>query len=541
MTSTATSASLHSSACTSIPMSVTLGSDTTTRNEGGTVQAAARSSSYSSSNPMRSRIVPRRILRSRDGTAEGAGNSASDGVSAPDVNPKHAWMTGGLVVLLVVAAFVLGSRDRYQQRVVFPPNASVTRLAIRAPLVRPDLSVMATLRTSKRVTPVWMTVDSGATGITLPSDTYYALGIDALRGVTVRMEDPSGRVLVRDAGLVPQMTLGELQLEDVVTAIGGTPVLGQSVLAHAPWEIDWDRGVLTLGSTPWPAGGDTVIVPTRRAPTGGGDAEVVTIHVGSAPIDMVIDTGAFASLIPESVGASAGLSWRSVPPTVLRSLGGELIVRRVFSGDVRVGSFGFGKHELAAVKTGGRRASLGLLGLDILSHWQVQIVPGSHLALRPRGDVRAFTAERIARWSFLPTSCEHRACVHATLAPMGSDARLTATLDADLDQPIEVLLGCAGDRTDSFVPTGSSFAFGPAPDVARHVRLRIPGRARGTTSQTTIPNGAAWFHGAGAECAVLEALDVSPVSAIPVISPATGPVAPDPRNNEEELQASFWP
>ena len=447
---------------------------------------------------------------------------------------QHWWVWGAVAVLLsVLTGVILAGRGRYEQRVVFPKSPPVTRLPIRGPLVRPDLTVMATLHVNeKHSSPVWMLVDSGATGVTMPAAAFHSLGLDVLRGVTVRQEDPSGRVIVRDAGLVPQMALGELMLTDVVTALGGgATVLGQSVLAHAPWDIDWDRGVLTLGAAAWPAGGDTTIVPIRRV----GDAEVVTIDLDGAAIDMVLDTGAFASMIPESVGEATHLATRRMPPTVMRSLGGEVIVRRVFSGNVRLGARVVGRNEFAALKTGGRRASMGLLGLDVLARFQLQVVPGSHLALRPRGDVRKFTAERIARWSFVPTTCEHPGCVHASLAAKGSDAKLTVTLDAELDRPIEVLLGCAGDRDDTSVPTGSSFAFGAAPDIARHVRVRLPNTKRGAVSETVMTNGASWFTGGGADCHVLEALDVSPLAAF---SSGATPEASPP---EVELQATFWP
>lgn len=416
---------------------------------------------------------------------------------------------------IVALVAVLGHRRRVVERARFPRQLPVTRLPIRAPLVRPDLTVMADLRASDRKsTSVWMTVDSGATGVTMEAAAYYALGLDALRGVTVRQEDPTGRVIHRDAGMVPQMVLGPLVIDDVVTALGGgATVLGQSILSHSTWEIDWDRGILTLNGAPW---SDAVVLPLRKE----GDSEIVTITVDGAPIDMVLDTGAFVSTIPESMGA--GLASRRLPPTTLHSLTGELIVRRLFTGNVKLGSLDVGTMEFAAIHTGGRRASLGLLGLDVLSRYELQVVPGSRIALRPRVDVAP--SERIGRWAFLPKSCEHVGCVQASIAADGDHAKLTVTLDADLAEPIEVLFGC-----DHGVITRASYAFGRPPAIARHVRVRLPRGSRG--SSTTMTNGASWFeHG----CAQLEALDVSPIV-------ATSFTASEPEPTGSELQAMFWP
>jgi len=436
-----------------------------------------------------------------------------------------------VVVSSAVVALGFAGRSRVHERAKFPDTPAVARLPIRGPLVRPDLTVMATLRaTPKRAGSVWMTVDSGATGVTMPDTTYGTLGLDILRGVTIRTEDPSGRVLRREAGLVPTVQLGELVVEDVVTALGGEAnVLGQSILAHSVWEIDWDRGMLTLGGTPWPPGGDTVVVPLRAE----ADGEVVSFQVGGVPLDMLLDTGAFASTVPTNVAARVSLGGRAVPPTVLHSVAGEVVVRRVFSGSARLGPLSVGTVDLAGVSTGGRRANLGLLGLDVLSRFQVQVVPGSRLALRPRGDVRKTTKERIARWPFIPSTCPHTGCVHAELTPHGEDARITVTLEADLGQPLDVLFGCAGATDDTFVPTGSSFAFGAPPPVARHVRVRVQGSRRG--DQAVISRGAGWFEQGG--CNSLEALDVSPTR--PYDTPAAA--APSTTDKGSELQATFWP
>lgn len=446
------------------------------------------------------------------------------------MQPKKA-LVAAVVVAVAVAGLGFATRPRVRDRARFPAAPVTVRLPIRGPLVRPDLTVMATLRaTPKRAQQVWMTVDSGATGVTLPEGVYGGLALEVLRGVTIRTEDPSGRVLHREAGMVPSLKLGDLLVEDVVTALGGEGnVLGQSLLAHAPWEIDWDRGVLTLGATPWSPDAETVVVPLRSE----ADGEVVTMHLDGVPVDMLLDTGAFASMLPIAVAKRAGLRDRGIPPTVMHAVAGEVVVRRVVPGKARLGALEVGAVTLAEVAGGGRRAHLGLLGLDVLSRFQVQIVPGSRLALRPRGDVRKATRERIARWAFLPSTCEHVGCVRAELSPKGDDAHVTVTLEADLGQPVEVLFGCKGALSDTFVPTGASFAFDAAPSVARHVRVYLPGRQRG--EQIVLSRGAGWFEQGG--CRELEALDVSPVRAV---EPTANPANP---SNEPaaEVSAMFWP
>jgi hypothetical protein len=458
----------------------------------------------------------------------------------PRVRSKVRWVLAG--VALCTAAVVVVSflgRGRYQRRVVFPKSTPIATLAIREPLLRPDLTVMATLRDSGgKAAPVWMTVDSGATGVTLPGSVYSSLGLDALNGVHIRTEDPYGRVLVRDAGLVPTVVLDKLILSEVVTALGGNvTVLGQSVLTHSPWEVDWDRGTLTLGASPWPADEATVVLPLRRE----GDAEVVTIVVDGTPLDMVLDTGAFASTIPKDIGLAAKLALRSTPPIVFRSAAGEVVVRTLFSGDVRLGPIEVGRVEFASLATGGRRAAFGLLGLDVLSRFKMQVVPGSHLALRPRGDLKQTAAERIARWSFVPRGCEHAGCVQADLAPDGYDATLRVSFEADLRRPIDLLLGCEDDHGAKEVRTETRLAFDRLPREPKHVRVRLPSGSRDQPSRVTIVGGGAWFQKGSANCHALAALDLSPTSLLPGDAAMEAKGADTTSEQGGELQASLWP
>lgn len=432
----------------------------------------------------------------------------------------------GFLALSALSALVvlLGRRAKIEQRVVFPPNPPRVSLAIRDPLVRPDLTVMATLRRNgKRGAAVWMTVDSGATGVTLPATTYHSLGLDLLRDVRIRTEDARGHVLTRDAGLVPDLVLGPLVVNEVITAVGGDQhVLGQSILSHTPWEIDWDRGKLTLGAAPWGDEPTVVSLPLRRE----GDSEVVTVDLGGVPVDLVVDTGAFASTLPESVGLRAGLEARGLAlPTVLRSVAGQVLVRQVFLGKARLGALGEVPLELAALTSVGRRAPYGLLGLDVLSRYSVRVEPGKRLWLKPRKDVAETVRERLARWSFLP-GCAHPGCLVTTLEESKEDAVLAVTYEADVTRPVDVLLGCDGAP---FQPRAATLTGDGVVHAPKLLRVRVPIGFPSEPASVRIRRGATWFGSNGAGCKQLAVIDLAPASLEPtdaiVDDPAGGSVA----------------
>ncbi len=95
-------------------------------------------------------------------------------------------------------------------------------------------------------------------------------------------------------GLLSSLALGDLVVRDVsvrATRLDpgkfGSGILGQAILGHAPWEIDWDRGTVTLGATPWPDAPDVIVVPLRRTWAW----DVVTVQVDWHTVDMILDTG----------------------------------------------------------------------------------------------------------------------------------------------------------------------------------------------------------------------------------------------------------
>jgi gag-polyprotein putative aspartyl protease len=439
--------------------------------------------------------------------------------------------------LLVGGLFAIrwSGRGRYKTRARFPDTAKTAVLAIRDPLVRPELVVMATMESEdRRQSATWMMVDSGATGVTTPWPTYRDLRLEALSDLQIRSEDPRGRVLVWQAGLVPVLRLGELEVREVVTALGGaTPVLGQSVLSHATWEVDWDRGTLTLGAPPWASDLFAARLPLRRV----GDADVVTVELDGVALDMVVDTGAFSSAIPTDVGQRGGLRAHAIAPTTLRSAAGDVAVRAVFAGEMRLGAVSVGHVEIATFATGGARASYGLLGLDVLSQFAIHVTPGESIALAPRGDVRATTARRIARWPFVPTSCHSAECVRGELTQQGDDAILSMKFEADVSTPIELLMGCAGDLGASNIRTRTSIGFRPSPEWPRHLRVRLPNGMHGAGNQITIPAGSRWFEVGDHPCRSVELLDIAPLAS----RATSGPAADAPTEAEREHSAMLWP
>src|SRR6185503_12977536 len=140
--------------------------------------------------------------------------------------------------------------------VILPEKPSAAVLPIRDPILRPDLAVEALVhgRDGERAA-IWMLLDSGATIGSLPAAVAAGLRLVDARPVTMLGVNGAARTSLVVA---PRVELGELAMSRVaflVNTLGGPAselgLVGQSVLARMPWEISWDRGVVTLGATPW--------------------------------------------------------------------------------------------------------------------------------------------------------------------------------------------------------------------------------------------------------------------------------------------------
>jgi predicted aspartyl protease len=274
----------------------------------------------------------------------------------------------------------------------FPPAAPPVVLPIRDPLRRPDLSVEASIAgPAGRREQLWMIVDSGATGVSVPLNVEQELGLRDVGQANVAALGGDG--IAERVFVAPGLAVGGLAVSDVLVTASPrqVAVLGQSILRHAPWEVAWDRGTLTLGAAPWDDSPEVYAVPLHGTRF---FCDEVEARVDGRPVRMLLDTGALVSTIPDDVGASLGLPARPFHGAGMRGAAGAVPVDRAYVATLELGALIVPGHAFAALKAG----APALLGRDILSRFDFQVLPGRRLLLRRRGDLRGSAAGRIARW-----------------------------------------------------------------------------------------------------------------------------------------------
>jgi hypothetical protein len=363
---------------------------------------------------------------------------------------------------LVASLLSLGCAPR------FPTGVPATVLPIADPLFDPSPFVLVTLPGGEGPWSTWMYVDSG----------------------------------VVDSAIVPSASvarLGPHYGDWGVTWTRFSTGPRQVILGHAPWEIDWDRGTLTLGATPWPEAPDVIVVPLRRR---WGGQDIVTVQVDGHPVEMILDTGTDVSVIPADIAREAGLSVHAAH-SWNRATGKET------SGDVVLGPLRLGRIEFMSFPED--RFGYGLLGLDVLSRYRIQVVPGERLALRPRGDSWESARERIARWPWT-RACPSLGCLRARAEPAGDNARLVFSFEVDVPRPVALLLGCReADPAGAHLPTRAErLTSGRARALPHHIFLRVASAVKDQTFETTVVAGNDWLS--RTQCREVSVLDVMPVS-----------------------------
>jgi predicted aspartyl protease len=439
--------------------------------------------------------------------------------------------TASCAVLAAAAAVGLAGACAAPRRfdgpfAVFPEHAPMAVLAIRDPLERPDFSVEATVRgAGGHEAHLWMMVDSGASTVWVPSATARELGLrDFARG---EVEGVAGRQ-VQTFAVAPSLTIGALTASDVMVGVdtGQNPaILGQSILRRAPWEVSWERGTLTLGATPWREGDEGVQALPLRADGARNMPESVEVRVGGRPVRMLLDTGALTSALPDQLGPALGLE---IEPRAVRGYHdfvGQFEVSRVFVADLELGAIRLERQRIFGVS--GREQPI--LGLDVLSRFDFQVIPGQKLLLRRRSDARVSAAARMARWPWLP-ACAVPGCVGAArVVADGRNGRVEIELEAALPRAARMLFACAepagAPSAASDVPTtlATMIDAGPLRGPMRHL-LVISGPApAGALRAEVALAGLLWFARDGSGCHELTLLDVAP--AAPGEPPPPAPLA----------------
>jgi hypothetical protein len=379
---------------------------------------------------------------------------------------------------------------------------------MRDPLFGPDLAVQATvLGPGGKRARLWTILDTGSSRAMIPPHVATDLGLVPRWRTTIQSFHEVENVPVA----MVHLTLGELAIDRVAAAIrlmsSKEPergLLGDSVLGHAPWEISWDRGTVTLGAGPW---ADTAASRSLAMHHIGPGLDEVVVHINGRPLRMVFDTGAAFSVIPERLALLMELGTRPYEGASARGVSGDVGITRILVGDLEIAGWKLPDHLFAATRTGDHP----LLGLDVLARFELLIVPRERVQLRPRtADLRTTAAARIRRWPWMP-SCSSPGCVRGRIEGNGPGGRIELELEVPVTDPIEIILGC-GDRAEPELPVpfhrlGKQFE-PPGHHLELAVRVASQGRlsvaAPDPDRRLTLPQGGG--------CRQLTVLDLRPPS-----------------------------
>jgi predicted aspartyl protease len=360
------------------------------------------------------------------------------------------------VVCAVVCAFALAAPGCalpawLRRPPVFPGGQAVWEVPLYEPLTRLGPHVLGTVsgRGAAGREQVLFYVDSGSSHCALEAATFARLGVGVEGSRFATITDASGQKRSWSSALVPEVRLdGGLALADVVASVEDRQaILGANVIAAHGWQLDLDRGTLSLGAAPWPPAPDVVVVPTQSY----GMHAIADVRVAGQVVPLLVDTGAPFTVVDAAILRGLGLPEK--PLASRWPLGGGArseSVSSFFEAPVALGALGelaLGPRRIYA-HPGGMSPGRGMLGNDVLFAYAVQVTAAG-MKLRPRApSVADATGARLARWRDLPSCPEAPACAAAELVPAEgtSDARphvRLRLLAAVPPRPFRYLYGCS--------------------------------------------------------------------------------------------------
>ena len=345
-------------------------------------------------------------------------------------------------------------------------------------------------------------VDSGATMSVIREPLVGRLGLASREIARARTVDPLGRTRNLRSLTVPELRFGRLVVRDLHAAtVGSDNILGDDVLNQVPWEVDLDRATLILDAPPWSPQAALARIPIRRAGIEVADnvaaapGTKLTVSLNGHEVALTLDTGAARSALPAALVKELGLT-ASAAPVYVGTMQTLRAATSVVEADLTLGSVRLGKRPFLVLE--GAARDWGVLGLDVLRRYVFRVEPGRWLELRPREDVRATAAARMARWPWAPR-CPPTGCAVAHVEGSGDAAAVVMTLLADYPaRPTSFLWGCAAAPPEARDPPLVISVYLPSGAAGQTVRL-VPLMAP--------PN---WAAALPAGCDRLALLDVNP-------------------------------
>jgi hypothetical protein len=361
-------------------------------------------------------------------------------------------------------------------------------LALRDPLLAPDVSIAAYREGPDGPTePFWTKVSSAHKGMSLA--VWRLIGESSLgHGLH------GWRNAFAD---VPRVAAYEKYLRDDLIEDGTIAVLGQDVLSKVPWEIDWDKGTLTLGAPAWPPGEPGAVrVPIERRD----GVDLVVMKAAEYSFEMALSTTLHRSIVPEIVG---------IPRTPF-DLGALPNPDHEFIADPSIGPVSIGLRRFSVPRR--KRLPYGFLGLDVLGCVGFRVVPGRELWLRPRKNDAETARERIARF-VSSDGCRHLGCVEAHVDRGARPKQLVVDVERAFSFPPLLVLACAGDATPIVPSTCNDRLWrslhGVPLDPPHHMVVPLPAKTSGRIVRPIddTPSVQPWEW----PCADLTLVDVVPL------------------------------
>lgn len=395
--------------------------------------------------------------------------------------------------------------------VEFPTDAPTRTLTLplRDPLLGPDLAIEAEVVSAKsplHAQTSWFYADSGSDIASVPSALARAVGAKKIGQAHVSLIEGSEQA---DAVMLDELRVGELTVRHAVATISNhqPAIIGQSILKHARWEVAWDRGVLLLNAEPWPetTPGVTAI---PLSPIAGFQTDSLALQINGREVRVALDTGSMISSLSSRFDGVFPHRDASAMYPQGRDAGAQHIDSfHLYYGDVRLGPLALGEHRFARLVD--QEVTLGTIGLDILSHYDLQVLPGAKLLLKARADLWQTASDRVQRWPWT-RSCEHLGCVRTRLERAGDDAQLTLTLDRAYPRPVKLLLACDQDPAPVISASDLMESGGRVRGQFHHLIVRVQAGTSLELQSTVRLAGRLWFARPGA-CSDPVVLDVSPL------------------------------